>query len=93
LKESGSMKPTQARIADLWCRLMHTAPMWPLHGQYECRTCGLRHRVCWEQPQPSESQVTVLPRDRQFPSTLGNGKGIADPVFVKMARVGSRERL
>ena len=46
------MKPTQARIADFWCRLMHTEPMWPSHGQYECRTCGRRHRVCWEQPAP-----------------------------------------
>jgi hypothetical protein len=32
------MKLAQAKIADLWCRLMHTAPMWPAHGQYECRT-------------------------------------------------------
>ena len=37
------MEPSQAKIADLWCRLMHTAPMWPSHGQYECRTCGRRH--------------------------------------------------
>jgi len=42
------MKLAQAKIADLWCRLMHAAPMWPAHGQYECRTCGRRHRVCWE---------------------------------------------
>jgi hypothetical protein len=47
------MKPTQARIATLWCRLMHTEPMWPSHGEYECRTCGRRHRVCWEQPVPA----------------------------------------
>ena len=45
------MKPTQSRIADLWCRLMHAEPMWPSHGQYECRACGRRHRVCWDQPE------------------------------------------
>jgi hypothetical protein len=45
------MKPTQSRIADLWCRLMHAEPMWPSHGQYECRSCGRRHRVCWDQPE------------------------------------------
>jgi hypothetical protein len=56
------MKPTQRRIADLWCRLMHTEPMWPSHGQYECRTCGRRHRVCWEQPPPAESRVTREPQ-------------------------------
>jgi hypothetical protein len=42
------MKSSQARIGNLWCRLMHTAPMWPSHGQYECRTCGRRKPVCWE---------------------------------------------
>ena len=33
------MKAARARIAGLWCRLMHTEPMWPSHGQYQCRTC------------------------------------------------------
>ena len=56
------MKPTQARIADLWCKLMHTEPMWPSHGQYECRTCGRRHRVCWEQPAPAVPRVPALRR-------------------------------
>ena len=44
------MKPAQARFASLWCKLMHAEPMWPSHGQYECRTCGRRHPVCWEEP-------------------------------------------
>lgn len=47
--EGGTMIPGQARLGDLWCRLMHTEPMWPAHGQYECRTCGRRFRVGWEQ--------------------------------------------
>ena len=64
------MKPTQSRIADLWCRLMHTEPMWPSHGQYECRTCGRRHRVCWEQPLPASPRVMVLPRETQAQTAL-----------------------
>lgn len=44
------MKPAQTRIADLWCKLLHTAPMWPWHGKHECRTCGRRRQVCWERP-------------------------------------------
>lgn len=47
------MKATQARIADLWCKLMHTEPMWPSNGQYECRKCGRRYSVCWEPPSPA----------------------------------------
>jgi hypothetical protein len=54
------MKPTRVRIADLWCRLMHTAPMWPSHGHYECRTCGRRHPVCWEQLRAAMPPVMAL---------------------------------
>jgi hypothetical protein len=54
------MKPTRVRIADLWCRLMHTAPMWPSHGQYECRTCGRRRPVCREQPLAVMPPVVAL---------------------------------
>lgn len=43
------MKPTQSQIGLRWCKVMHTTPMWPVHGWYECWTCGRRHRVCWEQ--------------------------------------------
>jgi hypothetical protein len=44
------MKSTQARFADLWCKLLHRAPMWPSHGRYECRTCGRRYPVRWQEP-------------------------------------------
>lgn len=41
-----------------WCDLMHDSPMWPIHGQYECRTCGRRYFVPWVedaiQPGPAE---------------------------------------
>jgi hypothetical protein len=35
------------RVGFWWCSLMHSAPMWPIHGQYECRTCGCHHNVPW----------------------------------------------
>jgi hypothetical protein len=35
------------RVADLWCTLMHDSLMWPIHGLYECRTCGRRQAVAW----------------------------------------------
>lgn len=34
-------------LGDLWCEVMHSSPMWPIHGQYECATCGRRHPVPW----------------------------------------------
>lgn len=54
------MKPTQERISEFWCTLMHAEAMWPSHGQYECRTCGRRHLVCWEQPLPVVARPLVL---------------------------------
>ena len=36
-----------SKLGGMWCDLMHNAPMWPIHGQYECRTCGRRHPVRW----------------------------------------------
>jgi hypothetical protein len=36
-----------SKLGGIWCDLMHNAPMWPTHGQYECRTCGRRHPVRW----------------------------------------------
>ena len=37
-----------SRAADLWCRLMHPDPMWPIHGYYRCPACLREHRVPWE---------------------------------------------
>lgn len=35
-------------LGALWCRLMHHEPMWPIRGNYECRICGRRFPVPWE---------------------------------------------
>jgi hypothetical protein len=34
------------RVSELCCNLMHDSPMWPIHEQYQCRSCG-RHYVPW----------------------------------------------
>jgi hypothetical protein len=56
------MKSPHALIGDAWCNLMHAEPMWPTHGQYECRRCGRRHRVCWDQPLPVYPSATASRR-------------------------------
>ena len=30
-----------------WCRLFHSASMWPIHGYYRCSTCLRKHRIAW----------------------------------------------
>jgi hypothetical protein len=36
------------RLGILWCTLMHNTPMWPIRGNYRCRTCGRDYQVSWE---------------------------------------------
>jgi hypothetical protein len=35
------------RLGYWWCKFIHDAPTWPIHRQYECRTCGRHHPVIW----------------------------------------------
>ena len=35
-------------LADLWCRLIHPSPMWPVHGYYRCPACQRQYPVPWE---------------------------------------------
>jgi len=35
------------QFGTLWCEFMHDSPMWPIHGDYECRICGRRYPVPW----------------------------------------------
>ena len=55
------MKLLQARIADLWCKLMHAGLMWPSHGHYECLTCGRQYPVSWEEPSLAVPLVPASP--------------------------------
>lgn len=53
------------RIADLWCRRMHTEAMWPIHGKYICPRCLREHVVNWEGPAtPAEYGDESLPEAR-----------------------------
>ena len=46
--ESGTGSNTAVRtLGDLWCKLMHSSIMWPVHGYYACATCGRLYRVPW----------------------------------------------
>jgi hypothetical protein len=56
------------QIGELWCGLMHSSPMWPIHGHYECRTCGRRYAVAWSGSDaagsPEESRHFRMPTMR-----------------------------
>jgi hypothetical protein len=77
LPQGESTMPGQGRIGDLWCRLMHTEPMWPVHGQYECRTCGRRFHVDWEQPPTVTANLVEWQSETQAQTVLVAGRPLS----------------
>lgn len=48
-----------------WCRVMHDAPMWPIHGHYQCGVCGTRFPVPWEKQAAPVVQAAAMTPARQ----------------------------
>jgi hypothetical protein len=44
---SGIHHMTGSKLGAMWCEVMHNSPMWPINGQYQCRTCGRVYPVQW----------------------------------------------
>ena len=51
-------------LGDIWCSLMHESVMWPVHGRYECRTCGRRY------PAFAEALIAGRPEEAASASQL-----------------------
>jgi len=49
-------------LGALWCDIMHDSPMWPTHGEYECRICGRRYPVQWagERTLPMSAKLVAV---------------------------------
>src|SRR5882762_6983089 len=58
---SGAFQTAAWNFGTLWCDFMHAAPMWPIHGEYECRICGRRYPVPWagDGPLPMPAKLTA----------------------------------
>lgn len=48
-----------AKLGKLWCVSMHDSPMWPIHGRYQCRTCGRHYPVPWVADRVSQPTLIV----------------------------------
>ena len=44
-------------LGSLWCSIMHHSMMWPIHGQYKCRTCGRFYPVPWGELRAAPSDL------------------------------------
>jgi len=54
------------KLGAMWCELVHDSPMWPIHGEYQCRTCGRRYPVPWARE--SMARVSLAPAFRPAPN-------------------------
>jgi hypothetical protein len=52
------------RLRVLWCRLMHDAPMWPIHGSYRCGTCGQSYPIPWASETLVQPALLVIPQGK-----------------------------
>jgi hypothetical protein len=62
LTSTGAPPPIRIaqRLADLWCTLMHDSLMWPVQGQYQCRTCGRGQAVAWGRTEDVPSTAKIV---------------------------------
>lgn len=63
--QAGPEGRTSGILRSVWCRVMHDAPRWPIHGQYECGVCGAHYPVPWEEKAVPVNRARVLAPVRQ----------------------------
>jgi len=68
-------------IAEIWCRTLHTSPMWPSHGHYQCRTCGREYLVPWE------LDIAKAPWRQRAESLVDSGTRLGGTAIAPAAQV------
>jgi uncharacterized protein YbaR (Trm112 family) len=61
-EESDMFTNLQSRIGTLWCSLTHESVMWPVHGEFQCRSCGRHYPAFAEAPIGSSEGETAVSR-------------------------------
>ncbi len=78
MPESGNQSiKRSAKLGAAWCLAMHDAAMWPIHGEYACRTCGRHFPVPWA----GENYAPAAASRRSF----GALRSAVLPLFVLLA--------
>lgn len=71
----------RGKLGDLWCAFSHDSAMWPIHGEYQCRTCGRRYRVPW-------TEDRSLPA-RPAPAHLSRSVSVRIAVLLAIVAAGT----
>jgi len=75
---------TREKAGVFWCSLMHDSPMWPIHGEYECRICGRRYPVAWGDAAVS-APAAVSPAARLSMTSSRRIRSVLVPAAVLLA--------
>jgi hypothetical protein len=54
------LRDFRSNLGTAWCSLMHDSVTWPVHGHYECRTCGRHYSAFKEAPAGASSKHSAL---------------------------------
>src|SRR6266851_9246565 len=83
---SAAYQTADWKFGTLWCDLMHDAPMWPIHGEYECRTCGRRYPVRWagERPLPMSAKLIAAQPVRIRPASVPSFRSASLLLIITM---------
>jgi hypothetical protein len=46
-------------LGRFWCRHFHRSLTWPIHGKYECSTCGRAYSVPWDARNPIHARPSL----------------------------------
>ncbi len=62
------MRGSWAKLGYWWCQTMHPEVTWPVHGKYQCETCGRTYSVRWDvaEVQPSQKDARAAEGDRRL---------------------------
>lgn len=85
--EPATWQTAAGELGELWCTVMHDSPMWPIHGEYRCRTCGRRYPVPWARDTfvPAPPALTVGPPARIRQAHVSSLRSALLPLFFVLA--------
>jgi hypothetical protein len=62
------------KLGSLWCRYLHAAVMWPIHGHYNCRVCYRQYPVLWESTY-APTTIAIATAAKAGPHTVSKALG------------------
>jgi len=83
------MKKAGWELGTVWCGLMHQSVRWPVHGHFQCRTCGRRYPAFPETQSAALARHTASSAGNKLRG--GNAKSGLSHITVETRLIGRAE--